>query len=148
LAFTARLPDRVLAIKAEASGITALTHDGSLTTLDAAGKFTATKPFTPTELEEARRTLVAAANPAVEAAAKKQARTDRMFKLASASASAADGGGNLAVAYWGGTLRIVDDKGAVKTEQQLPQDITALAWSGGRLYVGLADGQVVALLVK
>ena len=31
------------------------------------------------------------------------------------------------------------------TEQQLPQDVTALAWSGGKVVAGLADGRVVAL---
>ena len=59
--------------------------------------------------------------------------------------------GNLtAVAYWGGTLRIVDDGGggAILTEQQLPQDVTALAWANDRLIAGLADGRVVALEVK
>jgi hypothetical protein len=30
----------------------------------------------------------------------------------------------------------------------LPQDVTALAWSGGKVVAGLADGLVVALVVK
>jgi hypothetical protein len=65
-----------------------------------------------------------------------------MVKLVSSS------GGQTAVAYWGGTLRIVDDKGAVKAEQQLPQDVTALACIDGKVVAGLADGRVLALAVK
>jgi len=51
----------------------------------------------------------------------------------------------VAIAYWGGTLRIVDGSGQLLTEQLLPQDITALAWWNGRLLAGLADGRLIAL---
>jgi hypothetical protein len=73
---------------------------------------------------------------------KKQARPDRILKLS------AEHGGNVAVAYWGGTLRVVDSQGKVKAEQQMPQDVTALTWLGEKLVVGLADGRVMALTVK
>jgi hypothetical protein len=53
--------------------------------------------------------------------------------------------GKLAIAYWGGTLRIVDEKGTILTEQPLPQDVTALTWANGQLIAGLADGRIVAL---
>ena len=33
-------------------------------------------------------------------------------------------------------------------EQKLPTDVTALAWLGGKLIAGLADGRVLALEVK
>jgi hypothetical protein len=75
--------------------------------------------------------------------AKAQARPDRMLKLTATSP-----GGQAAVAYWGGTLRIVDEKGGILTEQQLPQDITALTWADGKVIAGLADGRVQALSVK
>src|SRR5262249_34952430 len=69
---------------------------------------------------------------------KAQARLDRLTKLS------AVGSGQTAVAYWGGTLRIVDAGGAVLTEQQLSQDVTALAWQGGRLGGGLGAGRGVS----
>jgi hypothetical protein len=115
-----------------------LTHDGSLSQVTADGKVMETKALSAQEAEALRKELAA---PADVDALKKQARPDRMAKLA------ASGGGKLAVAYWGGTLRIVEGD-AIKYEQQLPQDATALAWLGGRLIVGLADGRVVALDTK
>jgi hypothetical protein len=51
----------------------------------------------------------------------------------------------VAVAYWGGTLRLYDAHGKVVHEQAFRQDITASAWVGGQLAVGLADGEVVGL---
>ncbi|MFX8377728.1 hypothetical protein ABTL70_19790, partial [Acinetobacter baumannii] len=74
--------------------------------------------------------------------AKKQGRPDRMLKLSALQQ------GKLAVGYWGGTLRVVDDKGTILIEQQLPQDITALAWLNDKLIAGLADGRVLALAVQ
>jgi hypothetical protein len=64
------------------------------------------------------------------------------------AAAAVSGGGKLAVAYWGGTLRIADPGGKILAEQQLPQDVTGMTWLGGKLVAGLADGRVVALTVK
>ncbi len=54
-------------------------------------------------------------------------------------------GGRAAVAYWGGTLRIADADGTIRTEQQLPQDVTSLSWWNDNLIVGLADGRVLAV---
>ena len=73
---------------------------------------------------------------------KTQARGDRIAKLAAA------GTDRIAIAYWGGTLRIVDAQGTLQSEQQLPQDITALAWLDNILSAGLADGRVIALQAK
>src|SRR5947207_3099435 len=56
--------------------------------------------------------------------------------------------GHTAIAYWGGTLQVVDGSGKTTIEQQLPQDITALAVMEGKLIAGLANGQVVALETK
>jgi hypothetical protein len=41
----------------------------------------------------------------------------------------------------------VDYAGNILSEQHLGQDITAMAWQGDRLIVGIADGRVLALLV-
>ncbi|MCY3022449.1 MAG: PQQ-binding-like beta-propeller repeat protein, partial [Planctomycetota bacterium] len=40
------------------------------------------------------------------------------------------GDGLIAVAYWGGTLRILDATGAAKFAQVLPQDVAAMTWAG------------------
>ena len=56
--------------------------------------------------------------------------------------------GLTAVAYWGGRLQIFDAAGNVKTQQQLPEDITALAWNGDTLVAGLADGCLLGLSAK
>jgi hypothetical protein len=56
-------------------------------------------------------------------------------------------GDRIAVAYWGGTVTILD-AGTVKTTQSFPSDVADLAWSNDRLAVALADGRVVGLEVK
>jgi hypothetical protein len=139
VAWALNLPDRVDAIKVEKGTLTVLTHDGTLATVSGAGKVTATKTVEPADVEAKRKELTLA-EPAADTAAKEQARPDRMLKLAAAQ------GRRLAVAYWGGTVRIVED-GKVRTEQFLPQDVTALAWNDGVLVAGLADGQVMTLRV-
>jgi hypothetical protein len=137
VAWQVSLPDRVVALKAKEDGLHVLTHDGSLSVITSAGKLSSTKGLDAEKFSDQWKALAAAS----DAAAAKQQRPDRILKLSSSS------GGRTAVAYWGGTLRIVD-RGKVLTEQQLPQDVTALAWSGGKVVAGLADGRVVALVVK
>ncbi len=138
--WTVRLPDRVEAMKADGMGLRVLSHDGTHAVITARGEVTITADRH--RLDTARKELAPAADPAAAVAAKKQARPDRLVKLAAAS------NGRLAVAYWGGTLRIVGRDGAAKTEQQLPQDITGLVWLDDTLAVGLADGRVMGLEVK
>jgi hypothetical protein len=138
VAWEARLPDRVDAIGTGKVGLEVLTHDGSVTTVSSDGKVGAARVVSAAEADRLRKELGAGTD--AGAAAKKQARPDRMLKLSAAS------GERVAVAYWGGTLRVADG-GAVLAEQQLPQDVTALAWSGGRLIAGLADGRVLVLEV-
>ncbi len=140
LQWAANLPDRVEAIKAEKGELKVLTHDGTLATVGAAGKVTATKAVEPGEMEALRKEL-SPADASADAAAKEQARPDRMLKLA------AKDGDKLAVGYWGGTLRTVEG-GKVTSETQLPQDVTALAWLDGDPVAGLASGQVVLLNLK
>jgi hypothetical protein len=136
--WTANLPDRVVAIGAGKDGVTALAHDGSLATVNAQGKVMGNKALTAAEVEQAMKEL---SQPADAAALKKQERPDRLAKLA------AGHNGMVAVAYWGGTLRVVDGQGVVKTEQQLPQDVTALTWFDRKVVAGLADGRVLGLEV-
>jgi hypothetical protein len=134
--WSARLPDRVTALKAGDDGLTALSHDGSLAKIDGDGKLTSSKPLTAAEATRAEKDLAAPVEPD---AGKTHSRTDRLFKLSAAHE------GRTAVAYWGGTLRVFGDKGGVFTEQQLPQDVTALTWLDGKVVAGLADGRVLAL---
>lgn len=139
VAWSVTLPDSVVAMKADGASLTVLTHDGSLTTVQD-GKIAKT-----TEVQDetaTAKTLGSSTSASAVPAAKAQARPDRIMKLA------AQGKDRLAVAYWGGTLRIVDDKGAVQSEQLLPQDVTALTWLGDRVVAGLADGRVMALTPK
>jgi hypothetical protein len=140
---TAYLPDRVTAIGLDDAGLRALTHDDSLTAVPAAGPAKTISVIKPEVREQTLKDLLAFAKPAPEDVVKKLSRQDRMTKLATAN------GDLVAVAYWGGTLRIGDKTGTVKYEQQLPQDITALTWAtAGKLAVGLADGRLLVLEVK
>jgi hypothetical protein len=141
VAWSVLLPDRVLGLKAAGAGLNALSHDGSLTTISAEGKASASKALGHGQLAQAQKDMAPAADSAAAAALAKQARPDRMAKLSVSS------GGKVAVAYWGGTLRVVDGDRVV-SEQNLPQDVTALAWLGDKVVAGLADGRVLALTVK
>jgi hypothetical protein len=142
VAWEVHLPDRVVGLKASARGVQVLTHDGSLSAITAAGKLSSSRALAADKLAEARKELAPLADKDAVAAAKKQERPDRMLKLSASS------GGQVAVAYWGGTLRVADKSGKVLTEQQLPQDVTALTWSGSKVVAGLADGRVLALTVR
>jgi hypothetical protein len=137
VAWVVRLPDRVVAMKAGKDGLKVLTHDNSLSVITPVGKVSS-RGLTSDKIEAAKKELAAAPDRDAGAAAQKQERPDRIVKLWVLS------GGRLAVAYWGGTLRVVEG-GKVLTEQQLPQDVTALAWLDGKIVAGLADGRVVAL---
>jgi hypothetical protein len=141
------LPDRVVALKAEGKSLLAASHDGTV--------FTIEPPEKPGPVVKARHKvvpqaeltqLVKDATPALDAKnqelLKKQTRTDRMQSHFAAGAN------YLAVAYWGGTLRVVDQGGAIRVEERLPQDVSAMVWLGDRLVVGLANGRVQALEAK
>jgi hypothetical protein len=137
------LPDRVEAIGLDDTGLKALTHDGSLSSISKEGAVKTISIVKPEDMDKTRNDLLASARPAPDDVAKKQLRPDRLQKLAVQNADF------LAIAYWGGTLRIADKTGAVKFEQQLPQDPTALVWmNNGHLAIGLADGAVLVLEVK
>jgi hypothetical protein len=137
--WSAKLPDRVTGLKAEKGALTALSHDGTLATIGADGKVTATKVVEPAQLEATEKDLATGA--ATEADPKNRARPTRMLKLTASS------GGSVAVAYWGGMVQL-DEGGKTRAEQQLPQDVTALAWLDGKLAAGLASGQVVLLELR
>jgi hypothetical protein len=56
-------------------------------------------------------------------------------------------GDRVAVAYWGGTVAVLEG-GALKSSQAFPYDVADLAWSNGKLVVGLTDGRLFGLDVK
>jgi hypothetical protein len=121
----------------DGADLSVLTHDGSLTTIQDG------KAIKTAEVKDEANMAKSFGARALDAAlAKSQARPDRIVKLT------AKGGEHSAVAYWGGTVRVVDAKGTVISEQLLPQDVTALAWQGDKVIAGLADGRVLALSPK
>jgi hypothetical protein len=140
--WTVALPDRVLALKSDGKSVIALSHDGSRSVISPDGKLAASKALAGAEWEQARTDVPITGVKYPGDLSRQVERADRMLKLTAGNPD------KLAVAYWGGTLRVLDKKGTVHTEQQLPQDITALTWLGDRLIAGLADGRVVALEAK
>jgi hypothetical protein len=139
VAWTAALPDRITGLKADGGQFTVLTRAETLSQVSADGKIVSTRPVAPGDYSSLEAQLRAAAEPAALAAARAAAPPNRVVKLALTS------GEQLAVAYWGGTVCILDKAGAVSAARRLPQDVTALAWLGGHLLAGDADGKLVAL---
>ena len=82
------------------------------------------------------------ATPAELSAMRKKLGPQRLVKLI------ATDGKRKAVAFWGGTVQILDEKGHVQGMRRLPQDVTALIWFNGRLIAGDADGRLMALTMK
>ena len=128
------VPDRVLSIRAEGGNLSVVSADGTMTTISADGKIAGAKALPPAELQQA-----AAALPAAIPDLAKVQLPGRLPKLTAAL------GDKMAVAYWGGTLQVADAAGKTTIRQQMPQDVTALAVMDGKLVVGLATGQVLAL---
>ena len=54
-------------------------------------------------------------------------------------------GSVVAIAYWGGGLRVLDGAGKLVAGEQFTQDISGIDWSRNKLVVGLADGRVMGL---
>ena len=135
------LPDRVLSLAAGPAGeVTAISLDGSAATLDKAGKVVSQRAASPAEIAAAKK--AAAVKPVVPAALTAKLAPYRVPKFVATSA------GLTAVAYWGGTLQVFAADGTLKTQQLLPQDISALAWAGNTLIVGQSDGCLLALATR
>ncbi len=133
VAWTVTLPDRAATLTVDGEQLQLLTWDGTLATL-AGGKVKAQKAVDAPAIPKATP-------PTVPAELKAQLAPMRLPKFVAVA------NGRTAIAYWGGTLQLFD--GAVlKTQQQLPQDVAALAWQGDTLVAALADGIVVGLATK
>jgi hypothetical protein len=135
------LPDRITGLKADGGQFTALTRAETLSQVSADGKILSTRPVAHEDYSSLAAQLRPAAEPAALAAARAAAPPERLVKLAVTS------GERLAVAYWGGTVCILDKAGAVSAARRLSQDVTALAWLDGQLLAGDADGKLVALSI-
>jgi len=141
IAWSVNLPDEIVGIRSTGAGLSVLTHAGVLAGL-ANGKGTEHSTVAPGSYEATAVKMRTQSSAAALTAARKQAPPRRLVKYAVSA------GKLTAVAYWGGTLAIVDDSGTLRAERRLPQDITALAWHDSQLIVGDADGRVTALNVK
>jgi len=131
--------DTVVALRTNDKGADVLTWDGTESTLDTSGKVVAQK----FDSQSSRNRLKAYPSDKLDPEVAKRQQLAGFLPKQSLEQK-----GLTAIAYWGGTLRIVDAAGEIKYQQLLLQDITAMAWSGSRLIVGLAGGKLLALEPK
>lgn len=132
------MPDRVDGLKIDGGKVAALSHDGTLTTAETADFVkTAKSTVVTTDYAAQLKALATPVDAGAIAAAQKFVDATRLVKLAIPH------GGRTAIACWGGTLEVRDADGKLLSSTMLPQDVTALSSSGGVLYAGLADGQIV-----
>jgi hypothetical protein len=140
--WSASLPDRIDGIGANGDVLSILSHDGTLATLNTDGKVTQSSVLSFDELARNTKSLEPA--PAAELIASAQKRIGPVKRVKHAVAL----GNNTVVSYWGGTLDVIDNQGQTRHRNIFTQDITALASSGDKVVVGLADGRVMAISVK
>ena len=129
------LPDRAHSLAVVNRTMQIVSIDNSLTTVNATGRV-ASQRVSPDPLP---------AKPAfstdVSMLPAEKVRQDRMVKMV------VSGANMTAVAYWGGLLQTFDANG-LKSEQQLYQDISTMAWNGDQIVVALADARLMALTVR
>jgi hypothetical protein len=142
VAWSAVVPDRIVGLKAEGDKIVVLTHARTLTEVEAGGKLGAQRVLDETAYANAVTSLQTLAGSPDREAMQKKLGPQRLVKFVAAE------GKRTAVGFWGGTVQIIDEEGRVRAMRRLPQDITALVWSGGRLLVGDADGRLTALTIR
>jgi hypothetical protein len=132
------LPDRIVGISAKDKNWTALTDAGVQAELR--DKILSQKVIEGTAFQKLAGELrmVAPVKPEFQ----KKAAPGRLVKFALPN------GKVTAVAYWGGTVALVNADGVIQAERRLPQDITAMAWAGENLLVGDADGRLTVLSAK
>jgi hypothetical protein len=132
------MPDRVTGLKVEGANVTALSHDGTLAAAEAANFAATAKPtVVATDYAARLNELATPVDAGAVAAAQKHVDATRLVKFA------VPHGDRTAIACWGGALEVRDAEGKLLSSNMLPQDVTALSSSGGVLYAGLADGQIV-----
>jgi len=136
------LPDRIIGLKATGDKLSVLTYAGTLAEVQKDGKVGAPRLVEGAISQKAVEEMKTATAPAELATMQKKLGPQRLVKFVSTA------GNNTAVVYWGGTVHLFDSAGRLKAMRRLPQDVTAMMWSGSRLIVGDADGRLTALMVK
>lgn len=126
------LSDRPLTMAAEGGNIVVTSTDGIAATLDANGKIISQKP-----VDVPPAAAWSPVKPPKELAG--ALLPHHIVKTILASKS------QVAIAYWGGAIQILDPQGNVKTEQQLANDPIGLLWNDKQLVVAESDGSVIAL---
>jgi hypothetical protein len=135
------LADRIEGIKMTGDKLTVLTHAATLHEVGADGTALAAKTVGAADYLKLAQELLSAAETDATAKAWKSAPPGRLVKLALSH------GDETAVAYWGGTINLFDQSGALRATRHSPQDITAMRWVSRRLVIGDADGRLTALKV-
>jgi len=138
------LNDRVNALNVMGDNVVAYTHDDSMAAIQA-GKITATEIFTKAEdLKKVADEIAAlAAKTNLTAEQAKEFDLTNFFPK-----NIVKMGDVTIVGYWGGLCRAIDAKGNTAFQTLFPNDITAMAAQGDKLYVGLANGAVFAVQMK
>jgi hypothetical protein len=131
------LPDRIIGISAKQGKATALTAARVRAQID--GKIVSEDVVNEADFQKLADELRTKENPQAQMPLQKKAAPGRLVKFALPN------GKVTAVAYWGGAVALVNADGVVQAERRLPQDITAMAWSGENLLVGDADGRLTVL---
>ncbi|MGH7171283.1 MAG: hypothetical protein ACRELG_13475, partial [Gemmataceae bacterium] len=120
------MPDRIVGLSGSPNELVALSHDGTecfhrlrkdRKTIDA-HKLVLNEAGLRARLKE----MMSPATPAELTAMQKKLGPQRLVKLI------ATDGKRKAVAFWGGTVQILDEEGRVQGMRRLPQDVTALTW--------------------
>jgi hypothetical protein len=142
VAWTAVLPDEIVAIRAAGDKLSALTHAGVLAEVQPGGKVMKQQILEGAAYEKAAKDWSAPAAAAAVTAAQKWAAPGRLVKLVVAQ------DGKTAVGYWGGRIEVRNASGHLLAVHHLPQDVTALVWSATYLIAGDADGRLTALASK
>jgi hypothetical protein len=144
VAWSLVLADQIDAIAADQAknSLRALTHDGTLATLNAAGKISEQQEVHGAAFKELERTMTVVSPPALVTEAQKKLGPGRAVKFVVRE------GDRTAVVCWGGRVEVFGKRGTPVAVFSSPQDVSAVTWLGGRVIIGDADGRLTALAIK
>lgn len=129
----AAVPDRAVSMTTEGDHLAIVSFDGSRFKIDPTGHVESREDASDVHIDSKN------APPKLPEAVAKMLPPGLIAKLASEHKL------TTAVAFWGGTVEGFDASGKAIFKQMLPQDVSAMAWMGDLLVVGMADGEIVAL---
>jgi hypothetical protein len=144
VAWSVVLPDQIDAVAGDAARdrLRALTHDGTLATLTAAGKLSEEQQVQGAAFKEQERKMTVASPPGLVAEAQKKLGPGRAVKFV------VPAGDRTAVVCWGGWVEVFGKDWSPVGVYGSPQDVSAVTWLGRRLIIGDADGRLTALAIK